>query len=108
MDQREVLRLHLGKRASAVEHAVGRKPDANPVVPDSSNRCARNLQRKAVAALVAAAVPIGTQVDQRIEELLDQVAVGAMQFNAIEARIYCEISVGRSILTTGVLIDPAP
>ncbi len=94
MHQREVLRLHLGERTGAVEHAVGREPHAHAVAADGGHRGARDLQRQAVAAFVAAAVAVGAQVDQRVEELLDQVAVGAMQLDAVEAGVHGELRGG--------------
>jgi len=54
------------------------RPSADSDWADGGHRGACDLQRQTVATVVAAAVIVGAQVDQRVEELLDQIAVGAM------------------------------
>jgi hypothetical protein len=79
--------LHVRKFSRAVEHPIRRQADADAVAADGSNRPARDLERQTDAAVDAAAVPVGAQVDDRVEELLDEVAVGGVQLDTVEAGI---------------------
>ena len=98
LGQRQVLRLHLRKLTRAVEHTVRREPDADTIAADGRDRGARNLQRQPVAGVDAAAVAIGPHIDQRVQELLDQVAVGAMELDTVEPGVQRQLRGGHVLL----------
>ena len=58
----QVLRLDLGVGTRAVEHAVGRQPDAHQICADGGDRGTNHLQCEAVAAIDAAPIRIGAPV----------------------------------------------
>ena len=80
-----------GIAAGAVEHAVGRQPDPDPVRTDGRDRGTGHLERKAIAAFDAVAVIVAAPIHIGIQELLDQIAIGGMQLDAIEARFDGEL-----------------
>jgi hypothetical protein len=80
-----------GTAAGAVEHAVGRQPDPDPVRTDGRDRGTGHLERKAIAAFDAVAVIVAAPIHIGIQELLDQIAIGGMQLDAIEARFDGEL-----------------
>lgn len=59
--------------------------------PIAADRGARDLQGHAVAAFDAAAVAVAAQVDERVQKLLDEVAVSAVQFDPVEPGIQREL-----------------
>ena len=79
-------------RGIAVGNVVGgrdrRKPDADPLArPDAEDRI-DDFERKAQTVIDRTAVSIGAMIGLVSEELIDQIAVGAMNFDAVEARLF--------------------
>jgi hypothetical protein len=58
---------------------------------DGGCRGAGDLKRKAIAAVDATAVGVGAPVHVGVQELLDQIAVGGMQFDTVESRFDGEL-----------------
>ena len=83
--QRQVLGIHLREGPRVVEHPIRRQPDTHLLRANGLGDRPRHLDREPVASLNTAAEGVGTLVDVGIEELLDQVAVGRVEFHAVEA-----------------------
>ncbi len=84
-NQTFIHRIHLGIGCRAVEHAIGRDTHADMFSPDGG--CCRlgHFHCKTDAVLDAAAPAIGALVGCGIEELVYQVAVRCVQFDAVKA-----------------------
>ena len=50
-----------------------------------------SFAKEAVAVLDASPVAVSALVDHRVQELLDQIAIGAVQFDAVEPRLEREL-----------------
>ena len=73
-----------GVGGHVVEHAPGREADAGALGPNGLGHRAGYFKHKAGAVLHAAAVLVGALVAGGVQELLQQVAVGAVQLHAIK------------------------
>jgi hypothetical protein len=71
--------------ARVVGRRHGREPDAGAVAADGFGHGAGHLQQEARAVGDAAAVVVLAVVAAALEELVDQVAVGSMDLDAVEA-----------------------
>lgn len=71
--------------AATIGDAVGRQPDADAVGAPNLGHRLRHLQQEADAVLDRAAILIGPHIALRLQELLDQIAVGAVDLDAVEA-----------------------
>src|SRR5271167_501206 len=71
--------------ARAVGNAIGREPHADAIGAPDVDGSLRDLQEKAHAVLDSAAIAVGAQIAARLQKLLDQVAVGAMDLDPVEA-----------------------
>ena len=73
-----------------LEHALdvvgGRDADADPVAADRLGDGPGHLDREAGVGLGGAAVRVGAGVGGLAQELVDQVAVGGVHLDAVEAR----------------------
>ena len=81
-----VIGFHLRVERHVVEHAVGRQTNADLVLADRRDRRIDDLKHKAHAVLDRAAVAVGALVRIWADELLEQIAVGPMQLDAVESR----------------------
>ena len=81
--------LPVVRRPHVVERPVGREPHADPVGGPDGRDAFDHFLQEAVAVLDAAAVPVRAVVRPRLEEGVDQVAVGRMHFHAVEPRRLC-------------------
>ena len=70
--------------AHVIEHPVRRKPDTGTLRTDGSDDRPRHIQGKPVAAAPVAAIFVLPPIGTRIEELGDQVPVGAMDLDPFE------------------------
>ena len=89
----QVERIGVGVRDHAVEDAVGRQADAHPRAANRRRDRRRDLDGKAGAPLKAAAPRVVPAVGRQVQELVDEVAVGAVQLDPVEAR--CHRAAGR-------------
>ncbi len=62
------------------------QPEGKTLGPGEANGC-DDLAQEAGAVLKAAAVVVGAGVDQRREELVNEIAVGGVNFNELEASL---------------------
>ena len=80
-----VVGLHLRVGRHVVEGAVGRKPDADLVLADRVAHRLGHLEPKAGAVLDRTAIFVGALVGIGPDELLDQITIGAVKLDAVEA-----------------------
>src|SRR5580704_3955420 len=69
-----------------VKHAIRRQADAYSVLADGVRHRLDDFESEARAALDGAAISVGTLVGGRPDKLLEQIAIGAVQFDAVETR----------------------
>ena len=74
------------RRAHVVEIAIGRKAHAHPVGEQDGDDCFDDFPQKPEAVFETATVTIRAMVRPRLEELVNQVTVGRVNFHAIENR----------------------
>ncbi len=67
---------------------VGREPDGDAGGADSIDDGRRNLDKKADTVLDRAAIFIGSEIGVVAQELVDQIAIGAMDLDAVETRLH--------------------
>ncbi len=80
--------------AAVVGDAEGREADADAVrTPDRGHRL-DHLEQQACPVLDRAAILVGTPVRAGLQELFDQIAVGGVDFDAVETGL---LRVGRSL-----------
>jgi hypothetical protein len=72
-------------RRQIVERVVGRQTNAGALRTDGSRGRLGGLDDEAIALLVAAAVSVIAPIGVRGQELLEQIAVRAVQLDAVEA-----------------------
>ncbi len=75
--------------AAVVGDAVGREPNADAIGAPYLDRGLCDLEQEAGAVLDRAAILIGPQIGVRLQELLDQIAVGSVNLDAVEAGGKC-------------------
>ncbi len=80
-----IVRLHLRIGRQIVEGTVRRQADADFFLADCRNRRRGDFEPKARPVLDRPTIRVGTLVRGWANELLDEVAVGAVQLDAIEA-----------------------
>ncbi|MNN40938.1 hypothetical protein D3C81_1550290 [compost metagenome] len=85
----------------AVENPIRRDTHANPFRANGVDSCLGNFDREADAVFYRASPAIIALVGCGIEELVNQVAIGCMQFDAIETRLYRQF--GRSCVFADAL-----
>jgi hypothetical protein len=84
--QIEIGFLDLGINGVIEELAIRREANRRALGPDRGDDRIEGLEQETGAAFErVTAIGVSAVVDVRIEELLDQIAIGAMQFDAIEA-----------------------
>src|SRR5258706_11073637 len=83
-DRVAVQRHWIGLTA-AIGNAIGRQPYADAVGAPHLDRGLGDLDQKSHTVLDRAAILIGAQIGVRLQELLDQIAIGAMDLDTIEA-----------------------
>src|SRR5660397_280151 len=76
--------LHTVVQGHVVEHAEWRKPDAHFVPANRSNRCFGQLQHETGTFLDRTTITIGTLIRVRTDELFKQIAVRAVQLDAVK------------------------
>jgi len=69
-----------------------RQPDAHPLGPDGVGHGLHHVKQQAGAVLDGAAIRIGALVAATPQELVEQVAVGRMHFDAIKPRGHCPVA----------------
>ena len=69
----------------AVGRRHGRQADAGLATTDGIHHSTRDFEREAGAVLDAAAIVVGALVAVGLQKLVEQIAVGAMDFDAVEA-----------------------
>jgi hypothetical protein len=84
--QVSVVRLNFRIERHVVERAEGRDPDTDLLLADGLEDGIRHLENKSRALLDGSTVAIRADVGVRPDELLQQVAVGAVQFDPIATR----------------------
>ncbi len=93
------------RAAVGVAHRVdvrpGRQVHADPALAEHRDGRVRGLQQQPRPVLDRSAVAVGAQVGAVLQELVEQIAIGAVQFDAVEAR---RLGVGRR--AAEVLHDP--
>jgi hypothetical protein len=67
-----------------LEVVEGQEPDADPVGPDGVAHGQDHLEREPAAVGDAAAVVVVSDVDIIVEELIQQIAIGAVELDAVE------------------------
>ena len=83
----DIVELRLGVAArDAVGGRDRRNPDAGALGADLLDHRSRNLQHQPGAVLDRSAIRVGADVGAVLGELVQQIAVGAVDFDAIEAR----------------------
>src|SRR3954468_8376782 len=80
--------------AAVVGDAIGRQSNADPVGSPYFDGGLRDLDQKSGAVFDGAAVPVRPHIAARLQKLLDQIAVGAVNLHAVEA---CDPRVARSL-----------
>lgn len=89
--------------ARLVEEAEGREPDREVLLADGRGQFPHQLQHEPAALLDAAAVVVRPPVAVGIQELLGQVAVGAVQLDPVEPGLHgC---LGRPAVVLDRLLD---
>jgi hypothetical protein len=83
--RRHGVERHRIRLAAAIGDAVGRQPHADAVGAPDLDHGLRHFHQEARAVLDRAAILVGAQVGVRLQELLDQIAVGAVNLDAVEA-----------------------
>src|SRR5207342_541372 len=72
-------------RLQVVEGVEGRQADAHALAADGGDDRIDDLEHEATAVLAAATVFVFTSVALRVQELREQVAVGRVQLDAVDA-----------------------
>ncbi len=75
--------------AAIIGDAVGRQSHADAVSAPDSDHGLRHFHQETRAVLDRAAIAVGAQIDVGLQELLDQIAVGAVDLDAVEPGLQC-------------------
>src|ERR1700691_2189865 len=81
-----VVGFHRRMMRHVIEHAIRRQSDADSVLANGIRYRLDDFESEARPALDRAAISVGTLVGGRPDELLKQIAIGAVQFDAVKTR----------------------